>query len=77
MEGARMATLVQPPPFWQAFAQGQTVLYIELPVPPFTADAAGAITSDAVLRADHRHWIGDMKTNGIGSQDALAALRYT
>ena len=78
LAGARMATLVQPPPFWQAHAQGQAVMYVELPIPGVSADAAEAScggSGDAELQAMHRSWIGDMRTNGIELDDALAALR--
>ncbi len=77
-EGARMASLVQPPPFWQAHAQGQAVMYVELPIPPISADAPAATSGssgDVQLGVLHKSWINDMRTNGIELDDALAALR--
>ncbi|DBA80993.1 TPA: hypothetical protein ACH3X2_007200 [Trebouxia sp. C0005] len=77
-EGARMASLVQPPPFWQAHAQGQAVLYVELPIPLMSADAVVAtsgISGDVQLGVLHKTWINDMRTNGVELHDALAALR--
>ena len=75
-EAARMATLVQPPPFWQAHAQGQAVMYVELPVPAVSADAGGASGGgNAEMHAMHRSWISEMRTNGVELDDALTALR--
>ena len=74
-EGARMASLVQPPPFWQAHAQGQAVMYVELPIPAMSADAVAATNGDVQLGVLHKVWINDMRTNGVELDDALAALR--
>ncbi len=77
-EGARMASLVQPPPFWQAHAQGQAVMYVELPIPAMSDDAVVATSGksgDVLLGALHKTWINDMRTNGVELDDALAALR--
>ncbi|KAL0027580.1 hypothetical protein WJX77_012237 [Trebouxia sp. C0004] len=77
-EGARMASLVQPPRFWQAHAQGQAVLYVELPIPPMSADgvvATSGSSGDVQLGVLHKTWINDMRTNGVELDDALAALR--
>ena len=71
-EGAKMASLVQPPSFWRAHAQGQTVMYVELPIPGASAKAS----SDGEARTRHRTWVSDMETNGISVADALAALRW-
>ena len=72
--GSRMASLVQPPCHWQAHAQGQTLLYVELPI--FDKAKQGAMKpSDAELKAQHKGWFSDMRTNGVDMNDALIALR--
>lgn len=73
-EGTRMASLVQPPSNWQAHAQGQTLLYIELPVLD-AAKQGGMKLSDIELKAQHKGWFNDMRTNGVDMNDALVALR--
>lgn len=73
-EGARMASLVQPPSNWQAHAQGQTLLYIELPISE-GAKQQGKRLSDAELKTQHKGWFYDMSTNEVDMMDALAALR--
>ena len=73
-EGTRMASLVQPPSNWQAHAQGQTVLYIELPIPD-GAKQGDKQLSDTELKAQHKGWFNDMRTNGVDMNDALVALR--
>ena len=73
-EGTRMASLVQPPSNWQAHAQGQTLLYIELPMPD-GAKQGGKELSDTELKAQHKGWFNDMRTNGVDMNDALVALR--
>lgn len=73
-EGARMALLVQPPSNWQAHAQGQTLLYIELPISDGVKQQ-GKRFSDVELKAHHKGWFYDMSTNEVNMNDALAALR--
>ncbi len=73
-----MASLVQPPPFWQAHAQGQAVMYVELPIPAMSDDAVVATSGnsgDVQLGALHKTWVNDMRTNGVELDDAFAALR--
>ena len=74
-EGSRMASLVRPPPYWQAHPQGQTLVYVELPIPEINMQAGGGVCSDAELRLEHKKWINEMRTNGIDKEEALAALR--
>ncbi len=72
-EGNRMAALVQPPSTWQAHAQGQSLLFVELPVPDHAAQTCQL--SDAQLKSQHKGWFNDMRANGVDMNDALAALR--
>lgn len=72
-EGTRMASLVQPPSTWQAHAQGQPLLFIELPI----SDHAGLASqlNDAQLKSQHKGWFNVMRANEVDMNDALAALR--
>ena len=72
-EGTRMASLVQPPSTWQAHAQGQPLLFVELPVPDHAGQACKL--TDAQLKSQHKGWFNDMRTNEVNMNDALAALR--
>lgn len=72
-EGTRMASLVQPPSNWQAHAQGQTLLFVELPVPDHAKQECKL--TDAQLKSQHKGWFADMRTNEVDMNDALAALR--
>lgn len=73
-ESTRMASLVQPPSHWQAHSQGRSLLYIELPIPD-PASRAGKKLTDTELKAQHKGWFNDMRTNKVNMNDALAALR--
>ena len=75
-ESLRMASLVRPPPAWQAHIPGQTLLYIDLPIPELAEQAQEGDISDAELKTQHKAWFNDMRTNEVDMNDALAALRW-
>ena len=75
-EGLRMASLVQPPATWQAHVPGQTLLYVDLPIPEKPGQAEASDSGDGALKAQHKAWFNDMRTNEVDMNDALAALRW-